>query len=162
MSDTFPAVPADLLMQIVDESVDYTGVYRQAWGYYFRQGRQVLAVALADTKDTCAEAISAGCLGRSLGAEQSVWFFSAISDDWPVGDPYLVMIYTDELGAQIMRRRPLAIYDSGAVGPAGCWEDRNPDDSRMVVALSVPWHLPAGDPSAIRQLLESRGHYVAQ
>jgi hypothetical protein len=161
MSDTFPAVPADMLMQIVDDSLEYTGVYRQAWGYYFRQGRNCATVALADSTDTCAEVISAGCYGRSKGADQAVWVFSAISDDWPVGDPYLVMIYTDELGAQLMRRRKLAIYDSGAVGPAGCWEDRSVEDSRMVIAASVPWALTPGDPNSIRQLLTTRGHYIS-
>lgn len=160
MSDTFPAVPADMLMRIVDESVDYTGVYSQAFGYYFAQGRKVCAIGLADTGDITAEAISAGCLGRSMGADQAVWLFTALSDDYPVGDPYLVMIYTDELGAQIMRRRPLAIYDSGAVGPKGAWEDRSVEESKMVIALSVPWALTPGDPNSIRQLLESRGHYV--
>lgn len=160
MTETFPAIPADHLMRIVDETLDYTATYLHAFGYYVGQGRRICGVMLADTGDPLAEVISAGCLGRSMGADQSVWVLSAISIDSPVGDPYLIMIYTDELGAQIMRRRRLAIYDDGTVGPAGSWEDRSPEESRFVTAASIPWMMERGDPAAIRRLLEGRGHKV--
>lgn len=157
MYDTFPA---DMLLDAVDKSIDYTGTWGHIWGFYYGRGALVASVALSADHDLLAEVISAGCLGASLGADQAVWVVSAMTDDQPIGDPHLVMIYTDRLGAQIVRRRRLAIYDDGTVGPAGCWEDRDPDGYRFCMGATIPWHLEPGDPRSIRQLLESRGHYV--
>ena len=159
MSETFPAVPADLLMRIVDDALDYGETYGNFWGVFYRGGRRVGTVSLGPCHDPMAEVISAGCWGRSVGADQAVWVLSTVSDDYPVGRPHLVMIYTDELGAQIMRMRRLAIYDDGTVGPAGSWEDYPVDESRMAAA-AIPWNLHAGDAPSIRMLLESRGHIV--
>lgn len=162
MSETYPTVPSDLLLTVVDGTFegDYTKIWGGTFAVYFKGGRHRVTVSLSKTGDLCMEAVTVGCLGRSLECEQAVWIFTTLDVAHPVPEPFLVMCYSDEWGTASMRRRPISIDDVGRVVGAGPWEDRPTGDSRLLNAVAVPWGLEPGDPQAIRQLLESRGHVV--
>ena len=161
MSETFPAVPSDLLCDMVDSSFDdYTALWGKTVGFYFRDGRSNAVVTLSAFGDVCMEAVTAGCYGVSLGADQCVWTASAMTEASPMGEPWMVMLYSDRWGTQAYRRRKLSIFDDGLVVPVGGWEPRETDGSKLLGAIGTPWGLGPGDPQTIRGILEGRGHIV--
>lgn len=154
-------LPAPLLMDTLDASiVDYTDFWAETVGYYFCDGRVILNVRLGRCPDVTGEAITIGCLGRSMGATQTVWVMSARDDSDLVGAPFLVMTYGDRWGNEAMRVRRLRIGDAGRVSAVGEWEDRDTSQSKMALALRVPWTIEPGHVPSIMQLVRARGHSI--
>lgn len=154
-------IPASLLLDTVDACIeDYSDFWAETVAYYFADGYCVLNVRLGRCHDLIGEAITVGCLGRSLGATQCVWVASARDDSDLIGVPYLIMVYGDRWGNEAMRRRKLAIYDSGKVGPAAEWEECSTTESKLAACLRIPWDLEPGHVPSIMQLVKARGHSI--